>query len=125
MVVAAGPTTSTRMELFEDKVIAKFKVRLVIGKGGMGEKTTSAMKKHGAVYGAYTGGTALLAARTIKKIKSVAWLELGMPEAMWVLEVEKFGPLVIAIDAHGNNLYKELNKKIQNKRQKFYEKLDV
>jgi len=116
-VVAAGPTTSTRMEMFEEEVIRNFRVRIIIGKGGMGSKTTNAMKRYGAVYGAFTGGTALLAAQAIKKVKSVEWMDLGMPEAMWVFEVEEFGPL--------NNLYKELNKKIQVNKRKIYEKLGL
>ena len=57
-IVAAGPTTSTRMDLFEDEFIKDYKIRVVIGKGGMGKKTTDAMKKYGAVYGAFTGGAA-------------------------------------------------------------------
>src|SRR5512139_422639 len=51
VTVAAGPTTSNRMEAYEPDFIRLFKPRLVVGKGGMGEKTTEAMAKHGAVYG--------------------------------------------------------------------------
>jgi len=123
MVVAAGPTTSTRMDLFEDEFIRDFKVRVVIGKGGMGKKTTEAMKKYGAVYGAFTGGAAVLAARAIKSVKSVEWYDLGMPEAMWILEVEDFGPLTVAIDAHGNNLFEDIREKVEEKRLKIYKKL--
>ena len=123
MVVAAGPTTSTRMDLFEDEFIRDFKVRVVIGKGGMGKKTTEAMKKYGAVYGAFTGGAAVLAARAIKSVKSVEWYDLGMPEAMWILEVEDFGPLTVAIDAHGNNLFEDVREKVEEKRLKIYKKL--
>ena len=82
IAVAAGPTTSTRMDIFEDEFIKNFKVRVVIGKGGMGKKTTDAMAKYGAVYGAFTGGAAILAARAIKNVKSVEWLDLGTPEAL-------------------------------------------
>jgi len=124
-VVAAGPTTSTRMDLFEDEFIKNFKVRVVIGKGGMGKKTTEAMKRYGAVYGSFTGGAAVLAAKAVKNVKSVEWYDLGMPEAMWVLEVEDFGPLTVAIDAHGNNLFEEVRKKVEESRQKVYEKLGV
>ncbi len=123
IVVAAGPTTSTRMDLFEDEFIKNFKVRVIIGKGGMGKKTTSAMKQYGAVYGAFTGGAAVLAAKAIKNVKSVEWYDLGMPEAMWILEVEDFGPLTIAIDAHGNNLFEDVQKKVEKKRLKIYQKL--
>lgn len=107
-VVVAGPTTSARMERLEGDFIREFKVRGVVGKGGMGDKTAEAMREVGAFYGAFTGGTAVLAAKAVEKVLGVHWLDLGTPEAMWVLKVDKFGPLVVAIDSHGNNLYKEV-----------------
>jgi len=124
IAVAAGPTTSTRMDQFEDEFIDAFKVRVVIGKGGMGKKTTAVMQKYGAVYGAFTGGAGVLAAKAIKNVKTVEWLqELGMPEALWVFEVDEFGPLTVAIDSHGNNLFEEVKKKAEESRTKIYEKL--
>jgi fumarate hydratase subunit beta len=125
VIVAAGPTTSTRMDIFEDEFIKNFKARVIVGKGGMGKRTTDAMKKYGAVYGAFTGGAAILAANAIKEVKRVEWFDLGMPEALWVLEVEEFGPLTVAIDAHGNNLFEEVEKKVEEVRPKIYEKLGV
>jgi len=125
IVVAAGPTTSTRMDLFEDEFIKNFKVKVVIGKGGMGKKTTDAMKQYGAVYGAFTGGAAVLAAKAVKNVKNVEWFDLGMPEALWIFEVEDFGPLTVAIDAHGNNLFEDVQKKVEESRQKIYQKLGV
>src|SRR4030042_1923982 len=77
VAIAAGPTTSTRMELFEAEFIEKFKVRVIVGKGGMGEKTADAMAKYGAVYGAFTGGAAVLAAKAIKRVKNVEGLDVG------------------------------------------------
>ncbi len=124
VVVAAGPTTSTRMDQFEDEFINAFKVRVVIGKGGMGKKTTDAMAKYGAVYGAFTGGAGVLAAKAIKDVKMVEWLqELGMPEALWVFEVEEFGPLSIAIDSHGNNVFEDVKKRAEESRMKIYQQL--
>jgi len=125
IVVAAGPTTSTRMDLFEDEFIKNFKVRVVIGKGGMGKKTTDAMKQYGAVYGAFTGGAAVLAAKAVKNVKSVEWFDLGMPEALWIFEVEDFGPLTVAIDAHGNNLFEDIQKRVEENKGKIYQKLGV
>jgi len=125
MVVAAGPTTSTRMDIFEDEFIKDFKVRVIIGKGGMGKKTTEAMAKYGAVYGAFTGGAAVLAAKAVKNVRNVEWYDLGMPEAMWVLDVEEFGPLSIAIDSHGNNLFEDIQKRAEGNRQRIYRKLGV
>ena len=124
-IVAAGPTTSTRMEIFEDEFIKNFKVKVVIGKGGMGKRTTEAMAKYGAVYGAFTGGAAILAAKAIKSVKNVEWLDLGMPEAMWILEVEEFGPLAIAIDSHGNNLFEDVKRKVEENKQRVYQKLGL
>ena len=106
-VVSAGPTTSSRMEIFEDKFLEKFGTKIIIGKGGMGEKTKKALKKNNALYTAYTGGAGALAAEKITKVKSVFWLEeLGMPEAVWIFKVKEFGPLIVAIDSKGNSLYK-------------------
>jgi len=124
-IVAAGPTTSTRMEIFEDEFIKNFKVKVVIGKGGMGKRTTEAMAKYGAVYGAFTGGAAILAAKAIKNVRTVEWLDLGMPEAMWILEVEEFGPLAIAIDSHGDNLFEDVKRKVEENKQRVYQKLGL
>lgn len=125
IAVAAGPTTSTRMDIFEDEFIKNFKVRVVIGKGGMGKKTTDAMAKYGAVYGAFTGGAAILAAKAIKSVRGVEWLDLGTPEALWIFEVEDFGPLAVAIDSHGNNLFMDVQKKVEENRQRIYQKLGL
>jgi fumarate hydratase subunit beta len=112
ILVAAGPTTSARMDLYEADFIKNFKARVIVGKGGMGGKTTEEMKKTGAVYGAFTGGAAVLGARAVKKVKKVYWLDLGMPEALWILEVENFGPVIVAIDSYGKNLFEDNQKKV-------------
>ena len=46
-----------------------------------------------------------------------------MPEALWIFEAEEFGPLTVAIDSHGNNLFEEVKKKAEESRKKVYEKL--
>jgi len=125
VVVAAGPTTSTRMDLSEDEFIKNFKIRVVIGKGGMGKRTTEAMARYGAVYAAFTGGAAVLAAKAIKNVRSVEWLDLGVPEALWIFEVENFGPLTVAIDSHGNNLYMEVSKNVEESKKKIYEEIGL
>jgi len=74
----------------------------------MGKATAEAMKKHKAAYAVFTGGAGALAAQAIKRVKDVYWLDkLGMAEAMWVFEVEEFGPLTITIDSTGANLYEQ------------------
>jgi tartrate/fumarate subfamily iron-sulfur-dependent hydro-lyase beta chain len=116
-VVAAGPTTSARMEMFQDHFIEAFRPAVIIGKGGMGERTSQACQKFGSIYGAFTGGAALLAARKIQKVLNVFWLEeLGMPECLWVYQVERFGPMITTIDTHGNNLTAEIGMKVNAKK---------
>ncbi len=125
VAVAAGPTTSTRMDLYEDEFMASFKPSIIIGKGGMGKRTADAMAKYGTVYCAFTGGAAVLAAEAVKRVQCVEWLDLGMPEAMWIFEVENFGPLVVAIDSHGNNLFADVSVSVDGNRQLIYKKLKL
>jgi tartrate/fumarate subfamily iron-sulfur-dependent hydro-lyase beta chain len=125
IAVAAGPTTSTRMDIFEDEFIKTFGIRVVVGKGGMGKRTTEAMQKLGAVYGAFTGGAAVLAARAIKNIRTVEWFDLGVPEALWIFEVEEFGPLTVSIDSHGNNLFEDIKKQVEENKKQIYSKLGL
>lgn len=104
-VVSAGPTTSSRMEIFEDHLIEKFQIPIIIGKGGMGERTAKALQKHTAVYTVYPGGAGALAAESVTEVVKVYWLEqLGMLEAVWILKMKNFGPLVVAMDSHGESL---------------------
>ncbi len=123
VALAAGPTTSTRLEIYEDKYIEAFKPRIIIGKGGMGKRTEEALSKVGAVYCAFTGGAAVLAAQAIMRVREVHWLDLGMPEAMWVLEVQEFGPLVVAIDSIGGNLYAQVAADVEKCQRQIHKKL--
>jgi len=119
-VLAAGPTTSMRMEEDEVDIIMKLGVRLIIGKGGMGEKTRDAMIKFGAVYGTFTGGAAVLASKYIKRVNDVQWLDLGMPEAIWSFEVKMFGPIIICMDSYGSNLYTKVLADAESSKQKMW-----
>ncbi|MBN2603834.1 MAG: fumarate hydratase C-terminal domain-containing protein [Candidatus Thermoplasmatota archaeon] len=106
-VVSAGPTTSSRMDIFEEEFIKKFGIRLVIGKGSMDDSLTSVFKKNNCVFTVYTGGAGALAADKIVKVKDVYFLkELGMSEAIWIFEVKNFGPLVVAMDSYGQSIFK-------------------
>ena len=93
-----------RMNPYEADVIDKG-VRLVIGKGGMDDTVREALVKNNAVYAVATGGCAALYVSSVRKVDSVTWLDLGVPEAMWELEVDSFGPLIVAMDSEGNSLY--------------------
>ena len=125
MVVAAGPTTSARMEIFQDNFIETFRPALIIGKGGMGDRTSKACQEYGCAYGAFTGGAALLAARGIKEVREVHWLkELGMPECLWVYDVEDFGPMIVTIDTHGNNMTQDVKVQVTARMEKIMAEME-
>jgi len=111
--VAAGPTTSIREEPYEADVIEKFGVRGIIGKGGMGAKTLQACSDFGCVYLHAIGGLAVILATSVKKVVGVHKLEeFGTPEAMWVIEVDRF-PAVVTMDSHGKSLHDDILKKAE------------
>jgi fumarate hydratase class I len=107
-VVAAGPTTSIREEPYQADVIAKYGVKAVIGKGGMGAKTLAACKEHGCVYLHAIGGAAQIYAQCVERVPRVFLKEqFGSPEAVWELQVKHF-PAVVTMDAHGRSLHQEI-----------------
>lgn len=116
-MVSIGPTTSRRMEPLESDFIEKTGVRLIIGKGGMMSDTAAACKEHGAIHCAFPGGCAVVAAQEVEEVTDVEWLDFGMPEALWVMNVKEFGPLVVSIDTKGNNLF-------ENNRRTYLERME-
>lgn len=114
-VISIGPTTSMRMEKYEKEFIDKTNVKLIVGKGGMGDKTAEGCRTYKAIHAVFPGGCAVLAASQVVEVERVEWLDLGMPEAMWVMRVQDFGPLIVSIDTQGNNLF-DNNKKLFNEK---------
>ncbi|MBZ0250550.1 MAG: L(+)-tartrate dehydratase subunit beta [Burkholderiales bacterium] len=116
-MVSIGPTTSMRMEKFEKDFIRKTGVKLIVGKGGMGAETQEGCVENKAVHAIFPGGCAVLAATKVERIEGAEWMDLGMPETLWVNRVKDFGPLIISIDTKGRNLIEE-NKAVFNARKK-------
>jgi len=113
--VAAGPTTSIREEPYQADVIGRYGLRGVIGKGGMGPKTLAGLGEHGAVYLHAVGGAAQVLARAIPRVDRVFMLsEFGVPEALWVIDVERF-PVMVTMDSHGGSLHAEVEERTQAK----------
>ena len=105
--ICIGTTTSTRMNRFYPGLIKQYGVRAMVGKGGFLQDTVDSMKEYGGVYLAIVGGAAALETLQIEEIEQVWWEDL-MPECLWKFRVKAFGPLIVAIDAHGNSLYKDV-----------------
>jgi tartrate/fumarate subfamily iron-sulfur-dependent hydro-lyase beta chain len=104
VVKAAGPTTSAREEPYQGDLIEKFRLRAVIGKGGMGPKTLEACQRVGCVYLHAVGGAAQVLAACVIEVLGVHLEEFGSPEAIWALRVKDF-PSVVTMDAHGHSLH--------------------
>lgn len=110
-LIAGGPTTSMRVEMYEHQIISEYGLRGIMGKGGMGKQTLNALKKNGCVYFHTIGGAAVYLADRVKRVIGVWKLEeFGMTEAMWVFDVEEF-PAIVTMDAHGRSLHEEIENK--------------
>lgn len=108
--LSIGTTTSARMDRFAPGLLETYGVRAIVGKGGFSETTVQAMARSGGVYLAIVGGAAALTTMQIESIENVWWEDL-MPECFWQFRVKNFGPLIVAIDAHGNSLYKSIQQR--------------
>lgn len=104
-ILAIGPTTSIRMEPYSD-LMGRLGVRAIVGKGGLGDESLQTFRRDAMVYLLAAPGCGVLHAQAIKEVMRVHWLEeMGMPEAIWVLQVSNWGPLIVAMDSHGNSLF--------------------
>jgi L(+)-tartrate dehydratase beta subunit len=112
--LSIGTTTSTRMDRFAAPLMETYGVRAIVGKGGLLEGSVAAMQKFGGVYLAIVGGAAALETMQIEEIEEVWWEDL-MPECLWKFRVKDFGPLIVAIDAHGNSLYRRVQQQVAEK----------
>jgi L(+)-tartrate dehydratase beta subunit len=102
-----GTTTSARMNRFTRGLMADYGVRGIIGKGGLLADSLPVLAEFGGVYFAITGGAAALETTQIEAIEAVEWEDL-FPECLWRFRVKDFGPLIVAMDAHGRSLYEEV-----------------
>ena len=123
-IVSIGPTTSMRMEKLEHDFIEKTGVRLIIGKGGMGERTAGACREFGAVHCVLPAGNAVVGAACVEEISGVEWMDLGMAEALWKIRVKGLGPLIVTIDSSGRNIFAEKKKEIARRKEEQIEEIN-
>jgi L(+)-tartrate dehydratase beta subunit len=117
-----GTTTSARMVRFTEPLGREYGVRAICGKGGLPDEAIEPMQRLGMVYFAIVGGAAALETTQIEEIEEVAWEEL-MPECLWKFRVKDFGPLTVAIDSHGDSLYRDVQAEARRRLEGLYARL--
>ena len=122
--LCVGTTTSDRMERFTQPLMSQYGVRLVIGKGGLREDSLQAFGELGGAYLAIIGGTAALETTWIEAIEDVDLDDLN-PESLWKFRVNGFGPLLVAMDSHGDSLYSRVKDAAQQRRAEALRRLGV
>lgn len=125
-VGAVTATASFRFAKYLERWFAETGTKVIIGKGGMSpEHYRDLFVPAGAVYLTTVGyGTGALLGRGIKAVEAVNWMdELHIAQAMWILRVEKFGPLLVESDVAGNSLFETNNAQVNERVQGLYEGL--
>jgi L(+)-tartrate dehydratase beta subunit len=120
--LCVGTTTSARMVRFTEPLGRDHGVRAICGKGGLPDEAIEPMRRYGMVYLAIVGGAAALETTQIEEIEEVHWEEL-MPECLWKFRVKDFGPLTVAIDAHGSSLYHDVQAEARKRLEDLYARL--
>jgi tartrate/fumarate subfamily iron-sulfur-dependent hydro-lyase beta chain len=124
-VKAISITTSVRFDKWEPEVIESLQLRAIIAKGRVGRNTREAMKKLGCVHLSRTGTFAGAFALKVKKVVDGFWLDLGLPEALWVFEFDEFGPLVVETDILGRSIYDQIADDFNAKLPTYYRQLGI
>jgi L(+)-tartrate dehydratase beta subunit len=122
--ICIGTTTSDRMERFTRPLMREYGVRIIIGKGGLRADSLAAFSELGGVYLAIIGGTAALETTWIQAIEDVDLDDLN-PESLWKFRVNGFGPLLVAMDSHGDSLYSNVRDAAQQRRAEALRRLGV
>ncbi len=114
-VGAVTATASFRFSKWMKRWFDLSDCQVIVGKGGMSEDDYQQLfVPKGAVYLTTVGyGTGALLGRGIRRVVDVLWLdELGIAQAIWILEVENFGPFLVESDRHGNSLFEKYKDEI-------------
>ncbi|MGA3036000.1 MAG: FumA C-terminus/TtdB family hydratase beta subunit [Vulcanimicrobiaceae bacterium] len=122
--MTVGTTTSMRMDRFTEPSLQQCGVRAIIGKGGLSDMSSAALTSLGGVYLAITGGAASVETEQVEAIENVYFEDL-MPECLWKFRVRDFGPLTVAMDAHGESIYRNVANTAQERLAGIYAKLGI
>jgi L(+)-tartrate dehydratase beta subunit len=121
--LSVGTTTSMRMERFTGGLLERYGMRAIIGKGGLSDESLKHFQGLGGAYLAITGGAAALETTQIEAIEAFWWEDL-MPECLWQFRVRGLGPLTVAMDAHGGNLYADVKAEARRRLEEILTRLE-
>jgi L(+)-tartrate dehydratase beta subunit len=120
---AVSATASFRFAKWLDRWFQLSGCNVIIGKGGMTSEVyrTCFVPNH-AIYLTTVGyGTGALLGRGIEGVAGVYWLEeLGLAQAVWVIDVKNFGPFLVESDLEGHSLFERENAKIAQGIERLY-----
>jgi len=102
-LLAAGPTTATRMDKFTDMMLDRTGLLAMVGKAERGPLAIESIRRHGAAYLMAVGGAAYLVSKAIRAARVVAFADLGM-EAIYEFDVKDM-PVTVAVDARGESVH--------------------
>jgi L(+)-tartrate dehydratase beta subunit len=106
MVNSLQATAGFRYAQWMDRLFERHGVRAVLNKGGMSQQMyQTVFKKHGAVcLSTMPYGIGAIYGKAVTGVRDVYWKDLlGISEAMWLLEVNELGPLLVDGDSEGNS----------------------
>jgi len=118
IVNSAGATTSSRFTYDGAFLVENGVINVALGKGTMGREMRNALKGRG-IYLEAVGGCAVIYKNTIRQTNA-KWLDLGHPEAVWIFNVNRFGPLTVGIDAKGNSLAEKVMENVYENATRIY-----
>ena len=124
-VRAMSVTTSIRFDKWEPEAIRRLGLRAIIGKGKVGDGTRAALRKYGCVHLGKTGIFGGPLAAKVEAVENVHWMELGLPEATWILRIKDFGPFIVTADTKGNCLFDGVSSHVNEQMTAIYRKLGI
>ena len=120
-ILSAGPTTSMRMGIYLPKLIERYGIKLVLGKGGLDSSILAVFNRFGCAYISVIGGLGALIADKMK-VENVYYLnEFGSSEAVWKLKVNGL-PGIVTMDCNFNSLHDDIQNNSKNISKKILEK---
>lgn len=120
-----GATTSMKFNDVTPEIIKKAGVRAIIGKGGMDDKVLNTMKECGCVYLSVVGGCSAIYTPKVIGIEKEIWPQKSWSKNVLKIKVDHFGPMFVAMDAHGHSVFDEVKKTAEENKDKIFQALAI